>query len=353
MKIGVIHPAFDSIGGAEQVTKSMLRGLVNAEHDVSLYTITKAGSFSHIKRRFARFSYLPLRSDLINIWRTYDLYKQANENDVIISNTLRVANTKKPTIIYCHSTFESELQFVAIKPKGKLRLYREYLQKHVKRQIDVLKTSSFKYIANSLYTKNKIKELFDIDSNIIYPPVTMKNISSDKNRDGIITVSRFGPEKNLTFNIDVIKDFVDTTYKIYGDNKQHYNNIYYGKILEQSKHYNNIKLFANQSRDVLEKNLCESKVYFQSSRENFGISVVEGIMAGCIPIVPNNYANKETVPFRELRFEENDINDAREKLKSALAGDYDKYLPELKHHVKQFTEEEFHKNMLSYVSKIS
>ena len=76
----------------------------------------------------------------------------------------------------------------------------------------------------------------------------------------------------------------------------------------------NVTLLKNIPRNKLVSILNRAKVYFHCSRETFGISIIEGIAAGCIPIVPDNSAHKETVPFEELRYRENDANDAKNKI---------------------------------------
>ncbi|AFS81869.1 hypothetical protein NSED_00285 [Candidatus Nitrosopumilus sediminis] len=96
-----------------------------------------------------------------------------------------------------------------------------------------------------------------------------------------------------------------------------------------------------------------SKVYFHCSNETFGISVVESIAAGCIPIVPNTTAHKETVPKDDLRYKENDENDAKMKIEAALRGDFDKYLHELQEHIKKFSEENFHQSFLKIVESLN
>ena len=60
LRVGLVHPSFDIIGGAERVSESMLTGIANAGYDTKLYTITKAGSFPNVKRSYAKFSFLSI-----------------------------------------------------------------------------------------------------------------------------------------------------------------------------------------------------------------------------------------------------------------------------------------------------
>jgi glycosyltransferase involved in cell wall biosynthesis len=54
-----------------------------------------------------------------------------------------------------------------------------------------------------------------------------------------------------------------------------------------------------QYRDLL----CRSDVALASARqENFGISVVEAVAAGCVPVVPDAMAYPETITVRDLRY---------------------------------------------------
>ena len=70
-----------------------------------------------------------------------------------------------------------------------------------------------------------------------------------------------------------------------------------------------------------------------------------------IPIVPNNSAHVDTVPFEELRF--NNKSEAIEKLRHAMNGEFDHLKEKLKHHIENFSEETFQKKMIEEIeSKI-
>lgn len=355
MKIGVIHPSFDVIGGAEQTTLSLLDTLKNTTHKVTLYTTTKNVRIpSEIKIRHVNRNSFPIGWSLLRILDIKKLFNKAKSEDVLFisSGSLALGNTKKNVMIFCHSTFESEFKIINKKKNGWSKLYHNYVRKQIKKQIKLFKKPSIMLITNSNYTKQKIKELFNKDSEIIFPPVIIDKNEINKEKSGVITIARYSPEKNLDFNIHVMKK-LNAQYKIFGNAKFSSQISYYHHLLNISRDKKKIELFCNSERSLIESSINSSKVYFQSSEETFGISVVESIAAGCIPIVPDNSANKETVPISDLRYKTDDLEDASDHVKRALNGDFDKYLIELKEHIKKFSEEEFSKKIIQYIENLN
>ncbi len=353
MKIGIIHPIMDVIGGAEQTTISLLNALNDTKHDVTFYTTTKDLTISNgIKTVFVKRLNLPLGWKIQRILEIKKLFEKAKGEDLIIvtSGTLSLAETKKPVIIYCHSTFESELNLLKIKYFGIQKLYNIIIKRKILDQMRLLKKSSVSLIANSEYTKKKIMENLGKDSVVIYPPVKlMEKNPNNIEKSGVITIARYSSEKNLEFAVNTMKK-VNTHYRIFGNAKFRLQFELYDNLLNLVKN-THVKLYCNTDKENIEKSLHTSKVYFQTSKETFGISVVEGIIAGCIPIVPDNSANKETVPFIELRYIENDEKDAMNKIKLALKGEYDIFLKKLQEHVNKFSHKKFQDSMLEYISE--
>lgn len=77
----------------------------------------------------------------------------------------------------------------------------------------------------------------------------------------------------------------------------------------------------NLSKHNYYKLLAESKVVIAPSlQETFGIGVVEGMILGCVPVVPDRLAFKETVQDQRFRYQ--DTSDIPEYIETALNEGY-------------------------------
>src|SRR3990172_3947140 len=86
--------------------------------------------------------------------------------------------------------------------------------------------------------------------------------------------------------------------------------------------------------------------------ENKGITIIESIAAGCIPIVPDNSAHIETVPFSELRYIPNNFNDATDKIKRAMKGEFNHLVESLQKTIAKYSKENFKKSFIDYIEKL-
>jgi glycosyltransferase involved in cell wall biosynthesis len=297
------------------------------------------------------------KNDFPNLWRYQrmreikKMFRESQNNDLIIvmGGGLALKNTSvKKTLVYCHSTFSAESNFVKTKFGGIKGIYYKMLQRNVSNSLSLIHNKNVELISNSEYTKNEIEKQFDRKSVVVYPPVNIDKFLKFfdfKKQKNVITLSRYSPEKKLEDAIDIIRPS-GLPYVLAG-NAKHGTQLELFELLKSKSKGYNIALHCNIPYLEIEKLLVSSKVYFHASPETFGISVVEAIAAGCIPIVPDNSAHKETVPFEELRF--NGKEDAIKKLQEAIAGKYDHLKGKLKEQIQKFSAEKFQENMLDII----
>lgn len=162
MKIGIIHPSLDVIGGAEQTTLRLI-DILKSKYDLTFYSTTKNIEISNIKIETVGRKSFPIGWNLQRDIEVKKLFKKAKNEDLIFisSGNLILSETTKPVIIYCHSTFDSELKISNTKNTGIYKIYHNHIKKQISNRIKLLDKSSVRIIANSNYTKEEIKKKFD------------------------------------------------------------------------------------------------------------------------------------------------------------------------------------------------
>jgi glycosyltransferase involved in cell wall biosynthesis len=354
LQIGIIHPFFDIIGGAEQTTFALIDKLKTTDNITTLYTveppkITETGNF--------RFHIIK-KNNFPNLWRyqrmkeVKKIFKESQENDLVLvmGGGLLLERTNTKVIVYCHSTFSEDNNFTKAKFSGMRGIYYKILQKNIRNSLSYMHDKNVMLVTNSEYTKKEVSRQFGKESHVIYPPVDidrfLKFFDSDKQKNAI-TVSRYSQEKRLEDAIDIAK--LSGVPYILAGNAKYDSQLKLFESIKSRSNNSNITLHCNLPHSEIERLFVSSKVYLHTSKETFGISVVEAMSAGCIPIVPNNSAHLETVPFEELRF--NGKDEAAKKLQEAISGKYDNLREELKKHVQKFSTKSFQEKMLEYIEK--
>ena len=345
-------------GGTEKTLLAILDALENSPHNVTLYTFSKPKTIS---KKIKIKTILPIAIPTFGLYQRAmesKLIAKAKNEDILIQASGGLGVPTAPDqkiIVYCHSDFSNELENASTKYKGIWSLYYKVYYNMIKKFVNELSNPQIFLISNSKFVHDLIKLKHGKDSKIIYPPVDLSEFNPKNKINQIISIGRFSDEKNFEFGIDVISK-VDSAYCIIGNTKTKSNIIYYNKLDSKIKNLNlesKIKLLKNIDRSNLVTYLNNSKIYFHCSDETFGISVVESIAAGCIPIVPDTSAHKETVPFSELRYIPNDVKSAQEKIKRALLGDFDNLLIPLQNSIQKYDKEQFKKLFISVIDSFS
>ncbi|MCA9827184.1 MAG: glycosyltransferase [Nitrosopumilus sp.] len=358
MNIGIIHGFVGGGGGTEKTLLSILEALEQTDHNVTLYTFSKP----KIKLKKIQIkTILPITIPFFGLYQRImesKLVAKAKNEDILIqaSGGLSIpATPNQKIIVYCHSDFSNDLENKSTKYKGIWSLYYKQYYNMMKKFVDNLPNSKIFLVSNSEFIHNSLKSKYNKNSKIIYPPVNLDEFNPRNKKNQIVSIGRFSEEKNLEFGINVMSQ-LNSSYYIIGNTKTKSNILYYKKLEDQIKKLNlesKTNLLKNIDRNILINYLNNSKLYFHCSNETFGISVVESIAAGCIPIVPDNTAHKETVPFDELRYVENNENDAKNKVSSALNGEFDHILKPLANSIKKFSREKFQRSFLELIEEFN
>jgi len=225
---------------------------------------------------------------------------------------------------------------------------------------DFLKATSFLYqfnydttkndliIANSYFTKKAFLEVYDCNSNQIsvnYPPVDIPDsLSHPEKKPVVLSLGRFSPEKRHFEQLKIASHLPDKKFTFIGfksDEK------YYKKLEKfvSEKNLKNVYLLANAEYKTVKKHLAESAWFLHSMiQEPFGITTVQAITNGCIPVVSNTGGQKEIVNNHKLRYDEPDeAVQIIKNLDKMTTSEVNTIRTNLFEHVKKYDRREFRK----------
>ena len=178
-------------------------------------------------------------------------------------------------------------------------------------------------IANSFFTRDKILSSYPRYKNyipIVYPPASnlfSSPASSERvqNKNKSVSIlGRFCKEKDQLSLIRLAACLSDWDFHFIGfsDHQDEYLKTCVKFV--DSRKLKNVFFHANASYTEKASILSKSRFFLHANiNEPFGISTVESILYGCLPLVHNSGGQKEIVPINELRFDS--IADLPDKIK--------------------------------------
>jgi glycosyltransferase involved in cell wall biosynthesis len=332
----VVHISLNARGGSERLAIATMQALLSSQHEISFdLTTAENPSLSQLQKSYGPNSIYAIKR--VRKLNRLDLTSSTtfNGNYDLIINThgdllpyfpaqdVYHHYSKKNYITYCH--FPLVPYFVETKDKiysellkklssfPNLNTNQSLLQQLVKSYYNMMNSSLV--LTNSGYSRTVIQKLFGVDAAVVYPPVDVEIFRSkvltpirakplrDKRKDQILVISRFNPTKKIENALRVAKLLnqhgIGDRMKIVGNLTKEYLD-YYNYLKEVVKIYDlmdYVNFEINVSFNKLISLMQESKVYFHTlPGEPFGISTVEAMSAGLVPIVPDFGGHIEFVP---------------------------------------------------------
>jgi len=175
-------------------------------------------------------------------------------------------------------------------------------------------------LANSCFTADTMKETTGVEPEVLYPPVDVNSLvysRSDSKENWVLTIASFTPSKRLDL-IPSIARRVDARFVILCtlNNKPYYHSVV--NMIKKFGLKERVRILpdCHENYKVKIDLLRKAKVLLSPSvAEPFGISIVEGMAGGCIPIAHDSGGPREYVP-RDWLYR--DLDEAVQKSGEAL-----------------------------------
>lgn len=363
IRIAILHSSLNILGGGERFCLKTIEAFKEQGWEVILATVeptnwkTLKSIWSEIPKidKEKPFLKIPVKrfGIYLRILSNLQLPILRKESDIIF-NTHGDVLVSSTDITYMHfPTFtlwnESYSKYKSGFWKMYFTPYYHIQRMIVKRHIDTL------LLTNSKFSRSIIKKYMKRNALVIYPPVNVNKylkLNSGKREDIVITVGRFSHEKKYENIIRIAEKLPDIDFHIIGSVTSDLSYKYYVKIKKEieSRDLKNIYLHPNLQQKKMEDLLSSGKVYLHTMiNEHFGISVVEGMASGLVPVVHRSGGPwTDIVYFGKYGFGYNNIEEATYFVKKAIK-EYDLLIKYVRERSKVFSDQVYKKNIVTLV----
>ncbi len=272
MKIGFYSPYLDALGGGERYCLT-LASHWSGSHNVELFWDDASIIDSAKKRLNIDLSKVKITR---NIFRDTFVFKKlfiTRQYDLIFF----LSDGSVPTSLAKHNILHFQMPFASV-----------YASPWKFSRYDAI-------VCNSSFTKNNLDPALQNKAIVIYPPVATHVSGSNKKEKIILTVGRFHPAKKQDVLIEAFKKMAQGWKLICIGGLLPADRTYFESLQKASDGYP-IALVANGSFDTLQSYYKKATIYWHATgcgeqdpqlQEHFGISTVEAMAHGCIPVVYN------------------------------------------------------------------
>jgi|Deesub1362B_J571_1020462.scaffolds.fasta_scaffold00005_165 glycosyltransferase involved in cell wall biosynthesis len=151
-------------------------------------------------------------------------------------------------------------------------------------------------LTNSSYSSMAIKKILGRGSIVIYPPVAISEyleagVKSIKRENLVVSIARYAEEKNIDRLIDIAMKTKSARFIHIGVSYNPISEAYYHRLKKRAQREGalNISFLKNISHVDKLKILSRASVYLHPPfAEHFGISIVEAMASGLVPVVPRD-----------------------------------------------------------------
>jgi len=354
--VGVFSPAINRCGGAEWVAVNIVNALKDNGHQVIVlsdeplnqkkFTDVFGKTLSVDQQMvfpFKLFSSTNYHSIYTNALRCLALKSKC---DVVVDTVSSAVLPEVDTAYFQGDPLLKRLRsFPYLTNKVFFTPYESFLN------FSKAKIKNKLLFANSKFCGDAIRAELSVEPHILYPSVSRyilahNDVDLEKQRkSNVVTVGRISEAKNLLI-IPLIAKLTseEVTFTIVGllESESILKSLL--MLVKKLNLSDRVRILTNVRREQLKRILLESKVFLHTSIcEPFGISIVEAMASGCIPVVHNSGGPKEFVPSSQ-RF--NNVDEAADIVGRAIDQWSPTHARKFNRMAEEFSEDNFSKQFI-------
>lgn len=299
MKIALFYDSMFIMGGAERhlidLANSLGADIITSGYD------SKIANWLPIKNKVINLGNITIRwSKPIGILLESPIRFLLNRNkfkydvNIYFGSSIYGSNKQNQNIYYCLTPSKHLYDWEGLRIYNIgffLKLIRKaYIWLFYKRNQVTVKSNFDLIITQSEYIRLKIKNIYNRNAKIIYPPIDTSKFKFKKFGDFFLTIARLHPAKRVDL---IARAFIKMPQKkliIVGSGPEK------EKISEIIKKSKNIQMLGDVSEEKLIDlySSCLATIYMPA-HEDFGLIPLEGMASGKVCVAVNEGGCKETV----------------------------------------------------------
>lgn len=295
---GIYDPYLDTVGGGERYALTFAEALLNKGWQVDIFwpdNQIKEKLMNKFSLDIERVNFIPYSPRVNNVLKRYSIENKYNVLFYFSDGSIPLMFGQK-NLLHFQVPFHN-VKGQKISNRFKIRF------------ID-------KFICNSLFTKNIVDKEYGINGDVWYPPIEIDEFSpASKKENYILAVGRF--EKSMTEKrqdvlVESFKKMANGGLKNWkliiagGRSTDETKNEIIKDLKDRAKGYP-IELKINVPFTELKDLYAKAKIFWHAAGfgsdeeknpekvEHFGMTTVEAMSAGCVPVVINKGGQKEII----------------------------------------------------------
>jgi glycosyltransferase involved in cell wall biosynthesis len=311
MRIAVIHHSLNPAGGAERLCMAAIEALKTRGHQVTLVTVERT-NWAFLQSKFGqttmpdkeiyatsqllsqRLKSIPVASTYFLAYTMQLLLNRSKIKQDLTLNTFGDVINSVADITYIHFPLRAALEFSQVPAFTHSSTWRGLapLYNLIASTCDKIAPSRL-LITNSKFMQGIVRATLNRDTVVIYPPVDISAFSSKsfntQKRDNLVAVvASYTPKRHLEQLPLIAQQTKAARFIVIGKTDEY--SIPTIQKLEGNMHAlhveDKITLLKNVPFTELKGILANAKVYLHIMPfDHFGISVVEAMASGCVPVV--------------------------------------------------------------------
>jgi glycosyltransferase involved in cell wall biosynthesis len=312
MRIALIHDSLNAYGGAERLALAFAKALKEGGHSVDLYVVERTmwdrvEKLTSYNRSVIDNEYvLPPYGIVPSIygrflnWFSRDIVGiheiRRRRYDIIVA-TKQILVPTFVDVLYMHfPDFVPGFEYLYYPDRymynTALRIYSRPTELLSRLLISLFKNMEYKpmILTNSRFSASMMSRFLGVNGLVVYPPVNVEEylpLSRNRDRDNIILViGRIEPAKNIALVPFIAEKVKNGRFVIIGSIGSYSYYKHLVKLIKSLRVEDRVRILPNASEWQKIELLRRAKVYLHPMKyEHFGISVVEAMAAGLVPVV--------------------------------------------------------------------